>query len=192
MTRPIAALLAVLTAAAALRASDVDAETRAKAGRVLSALDTIRDEVRLIPGGALRRMAIAEDDLNAYIACRIADENEPVLKDLRLKLLEGNAFEGLAAIDLGGASAAGPFRGRMTLLFRVRVESGSGRARLAFDDVFCEGQRIQPDLLDFLILVGSRLTGNEPFSLKGWFSLPDGVRSLEVGRGTLVAVYGPA
>lgn len=192
MTRPAAALLALLAAAAALRASDIDAATRAKAERVFSALDAMRNGAPGIPAGTSRRMTISEDDLNAYIACRIADENEPVLKDLRLKLLDGNAFEGLAAIDLGGTSAAGPFRGRMTLLFRVRVESASGRARLAFDDVFCEGQRIQPDLLDLLILVGSRLTGNEPFSLKDWFSLPEGVRRLEVGRGAVVAVYGPA
>jgi hypothetical protein len=192
MTRPAAAVLVFFAAAAALRASDVDAATRARAARVFSALDAIREEARSMTGRDPRRMMITEDEINAYIACRIADENEPALKDLRLKLLGENTFEGLAAIDLGGAPAAGAFRGRMTLLFRGRVESGAGRVRLEIDDIFCEGQRIQPDLLDFLILMGSRLTGNEPFSLKDWFELPEGVRGLEVGRGALVAVYGPA
>jgi len=192
MTRPAAAILVLLAAAAALPASDVDAATRARAARVFSALDAIREEARTMTGREPRRMTVAEDEINAYIACRIADENEPVLKDLRLKLLGGNTFEGLAAIDLGGAPGAGAFSGRMTLLFRGRVKSRAGRVRLDFDDIFCEGQRIQPDLLDFLILVGSRLTGNEPFSLKDRFELPEGIRGLEVGRGALVAVYGPA
>jgi hypothetical protein len=80
----------------------------------------------------------------------------------------------------------------MTLVFRGRVESAAGRVRLHLEDIFCEGQRIQPDLLDFLIVMGSRLTGNEPFSLKDWFDLPEGIRELEAERGTLVAVYGPA
>ena len=192
MNRPAAAVLVFFAAAAALPASDVDAAIRARAARVFSALDSIREEARSMTGRDPRRITISEDEINAYIACRIADENEPVLKDLRLKLLGGNTFEGLAAIDLGGAPGVGAFRGRMTLLFRGRVESGAGRVRLDFDDIFCEGQRIQPDLLDFLILVGSRLTGNEPFSLKDPFELPEGIRGLEVGRGALVAVYGPA
>ena len=191
MIRPAAVVLAFFAATAALPASDVDAATRARAARVFSALDTIREEARSLTGRGPRRLTIAEDEINAYIACRIADENEPVLKDLRLKLFGENTFEGLAALDLGGAPGAGAFGGRMTLLFRGRFESAAGRVRLDLEDIFCEGQRIQPDLLDFLIVLGSRLTGDEPFSLKGWFDLPEGVRELEAGRGSLVAVHGP-
>lgn len=192
MKRPAAALLAVLSVAAALRASDVDAATRARAERIFSALDAFRTDGRSGTGRAPRRLTLSEDEVNAYIACRIADEDEPVLKDLRLKLLGKNGFEGRAGLDFSGAPGAGPFRGRMTLLFRGRLESAAGRARVDLEEIFCEGQRIQTDLLDFLILVGSRITGNEPFSLKDWFDLPEGVRELEGEKGALVAVGGPA
>ncbi len=192
MIRLASAALVLFSVATALPAPDVDAATRARAARVFSALDAIREEARTTTGRVPRRITIAEEEINAYIACRIADEKEPVLKDLRLKLLAANAFEGLAAIDLGGAPGAGMFGGRMTLVFRGRVESAAGRVRLHLENIFCEGQRIQTDLLDFLIVMGSRLTGNEPFSLKDWFDLPEGIRGLEAERGTLVALYGPA
>jgi len=171
--------------------AEIDAATRAKAVRVETLIDKIKAEVERAAAPLGRTEAVAEDDLNAYIACRLFDDREPVMKQLRLKLLRGNRFEGMTVLDFGEVKLLGPLRGRLDVYFAGRLETQGGAVRLDIGDIFINGQQVRPDILDAVISVGSRLTGTEAFSLRDWYLLPYGIKDLAVDEGRLLAFYTP-
>ena len=190
--RPLALLGTVLLLGSALAAlGQVDAATRAKGMRVKALIDMIKGETERSAAPLGRTEAVSEDDLNAYIACRLCDDREPVMKELRLKLLEGNRFEGMTVLDLEGADLPAPLRGRLDVYFAGRLETEAGAVRLDIGTFFINGQKVRPEILDVVISVGSRLSGTEPFSLRDWYILPYGLRDLAVDRGRLLASYSP-
>ena len=190
--RPLALLGTVLLLGSALAAlGQVDAATRAKGMRVKALIDMIKEETERSAAPLGRTQAVSDDDLNAYIACRLCDDREPVMKELRLKLLEGNRFEGMTVLDLEGADLPAPLRGRLDVYFAGRLETEAGAVRLDIGTFFINGQKVRPEILDVVISVGSRLSGTEPFSLRDWYILPYGLRDLAVDRGRLLASYSP-
>ena len=190
--RPLALLGTVLLLGSALAAlGQVDAATRAKGMRVKALIDMIKEETERSAAPLGRRETVSEDELNAYIACRLFDDREPVMKELRLKLLEGNRFEGMTVLDLEGADLPAPLRGRLDVYFAGRLETEAGAVRLDIGTFFINGQKVRPEILDVVISVGSRLSGTEPFSLRDWYILPYGLRDLAVDRGRLLASYSP-
>jgi len=190
--RPRVALGCVLLAGLALAASaEIDAATRAKAVRVETLIDKIKAEAERAAAPLGRREAVTEDELNAYIACQLFDDREPVLKELRFKLVRGNRFEGMTVLDFGELKVPGPLRGRLNVYFGGRLETREGAVRLAIGSLFINGQQVRPEIFDAVISIGSRLTGTEPFSLRDWYLLPYGIRDLAVDKGRLLAFYAP-
>lgn len=194
------AALAVLALAAA--AAEVPAEVRAKAAPVFAALERIEAESRRptpkrAPGASpdpaeapgARRQTFTEEQLNAWIACRLADENEPYVKSAVFKLLGGNKVEGRVAIDLGRAQAAGVLPPKQDLLLAARFETKEGMIRITLDSLYLGTQSIAPAFLDLVIGAVSRLQGVEPTSLKDWYDLPPGVVGLETGPGRVVVIH---
>lgn len=192
LLRPRDMLGPVLLLGLALTAfTEIDAATRAKAVRVETLIEKIKAEEERTAAPLGRTAAVVEDDLNAYIACRLFDDREPVMKDLRFKLLRGNRFEGMTVLDFGQVKVLGLLRGRVDVYFAGRLETKGGAVRLNIGEIFINGQQVRPDILDAVISVGSRLAGTEPFSLRDWYLLPYGIRDLAVDEGRLLAFYAP-
>lgn len=190
--RPPALLGSVLLLSSALMAfTQIDGATRAKAVRVDALIDKIRGETERVAAPLGRTEAVAEDDLNAYIACRLFDDREPVMKELKLKLLGGNRFEGMTVLDFAGVDLPGPLRGRLDVYFAGRLETQGSAVRLDIGTFFINGQKVRPEILDAVISIGSRLSGTEAFSLRDWYVLPYGLRNLAVEEGRLLAFYAP-
>lgn len=186
MLGPVLLLGLALTAFA-----EIDAATRVRAARVETLIDKIKSEAERAAAPLGRTEGVAEGDLNAYIACRLFDEREPVMKELRLKLLRGNRFEGMTVLDFGEVKLPGPLRGRLDVYFGGRLETREGAVRLNIGEIFINGQQVRPDILDAVIAIGSRLAGTEPFSLRDWYLLPYGIKDLAVDEGRLLAFYTP-
>jgi len=195
----VVALAALVLAAAA---AEVPAEVRAKAAPVFAALEKIEAESRRptpkrVPGAppdpaaapGSRRLTFTEAEFNAWIACRLADENEPYVKSAEFKLLAGDRVEGRIAIDLGRAQASGVLPQKQALLFAARFETKEGMIRITMDSLYLGTQSISPAFVDLVIGVVSRLQGVEPTSLKDWYDLPPGVLRLETRPGRVVVVY---
>jgi hypothetical protein len=163
---------------------------RAKASGIVAALDEI-EAGRRRPGPAAgsRSLTFTEDEFNAFIACRLADENEPFVKKAVFKLLAGNKYEGHIAIDLGKPQAAGLLPQRQDLLFAGTFESRDGQIKIDLDRVYIGTQAILPAFVDMIIEVASRLQGVRPTSLKDWYDLPPGVLRLETRKGHVVVFY---
>jgi hypothetical protein len=163
-------------------------EQRADAQRVLELIE----HVRAASGASSadpRTAVVTERELNGYIAHRIASEEEDVLRDLRLKLFDGNRVEGLAVIDLRGRNLPSFIKPMMNVVFAGVVEARPGMARVRFESLYLEQQRIQTALLDMVLAAVSELEGTEPLKLEDWYALPYGIKALEIRPGRLVATY---
>jgi len=193
-----AALIALSAAAAPPARAKVPPEVRAKAAAIFSALETIETEflrARLAGPGAgsplrgSRRLTFSEAELNAYIACRIEDQNELYVKEVILKLLAGDRVEGRVAIDLGKPQASGLIPQKQDLLFAAKAETKDGQIRVTMDKLYLGTEAISPDFVDVIIRVVATLQGYPPTSLKDWYDLPRGVLRLESRPGQVVVIY---
>jgi hypothetical protein len=200
-TAVLAAALAV-TASLALAAAEVPPEVRAKAAAIFAALEKIEAESRrptptripasppppaAAPGS--RSLTFSEAEFNAWIACRLADENEAYVKAAEFKLLAADRVEGRITIDLGKPPAGGVLPQKQDLLFAAGFETREGKIRIAMDKLFLGTQPISPAFVDLVIGVVSRLQGIEPTTLKDWYDLPPGVLRLETRPGRVVVIY---
>ncbi len=185
----IAGIIAALPLASSNLGSELSPEVQADARKVLQVIEMIRTESGSAPSLRPRSVAVSERELNAYIAHRIDTEDGDILKDLRLKLFPGNRIEGLAVIDLRGRKLPAFIKPMMNITFAGIVESQPGKARVSFDSLYLEQQRIQAALLDLVISTVSELEGTEPVRLGDWYELPFGILGLETQQGRLVAAY---
>ena len=185
-----AALVCTVFSGAAQDApSKLTPEARADALKVLRIIETIQAESAKAPSVTTRSAVVTERELNAYIAHRIETEKEDVLTDLRLKIFPDNRIEGLAVIDLRGRKLPAFIKPMMNIVFAGVLESRPGAARIRFESLYLEQQRIQPALLDLVIATVSDLEGTEPVRLDDWYELPYGIIGLGTERGRLVASY---
>jgi hypothetical protein len=196
--------LALALRAPAVRASagQVPPEVRARAAAIFAALEKIEAESRRptptripasppppAPAPGSRSLTFSEAEFNAWIACRLADENEAYVKAAEFKLLDADRVEGRIAIDLGKAQASGVLPQKQDLLFAAGFETRDGKIRIAMDKLFVGAQPISPAFVDLVIGVVSRLQGVEPTTLKDWYDLPPGVLRLETRPGRVVVIY---
>jgi hypothetical protein len=198
---PVLAVLAALAAAAVAAPparAKVPPEVRAKAAGLFAALETIQSESlrsRLAGPGAgqpapgSRRLTFSEAELNAYIACRLEDQNELYVKAVVLKLLADDRVEGRVSIDLGKPQASGLVPQKQDLLFAAKAETRDGRIRIAMDALYLGTEPVSPAFVDVIIRVVATLQGYPPTSLKDWYDLPRGVLRLESRPGQVVVIY---
>ncbi len=185
----IAGVCAALPAASLGLGPELAPDVQADARKVLQVIEMIRTESGSAPSLRPRSVEVSERELNAYIAYRIDTEDGDVLKDLRLKLFPGNRIEGLAVIDLRERKLPAFIKPMMNITFAGVVESRAGKARVRFESLYLEQQRIQTALLDMIISTVSELEGTEPVRLDDWYELPYGILGLETRQGRLVAAY---
>jgi hypothetical protein len=198
----LAAAILFVTGAGEAAQNTVPAEVRARAAAIFAALEKIEAGARravsnrapfsapdpaAAPGS--RRLTFTEAELNAWIACRLADEKEPYVKSAVLKLLAGDKVEGRVTIDLGRPQASGVLPQKQDLLFAARFETKEGMIRITLDSLYLGTQPITPAFVDIVIGVVSRLQGVEATSLKDWYDLPPGVLRLETLPGRVVVIY---
>jgi len=181
--------IAAQAAAGGQDASRLTPEQRVDAETVLKVIEKIRAESATVPAGGPRSVAISERELNAYIAHRIEADKEEILTDLRLKLFAENRIEGLAVVDLRNRKLPAFIKPMMNIVFAGVIESRPGEARIRFESLYLEQQRIQTSFVDFVIAAVSELDGTEPIRLDDWYALPYGISGLETQRGRLVAAY---
>jgi hypothetical protein len=158
----------------------------------LKVLDLI-DQIEKAPmdDGVLgnRNVEISESELNAYIAFRIETENEEVMKELRLKLFEKNRIEGKLFFDLRGQNLPKLLRPEMTFYFSGIIETRERAVRLNLEELFLEGQRIQPMVLDLVFFIAAQINKVESSSIDDWYLLPYGITDIKVYKGRAEFFY---
>jgi hypothetical protein len=198
----LAVALAVIASLAHAASAQPAPEVRAKAAPIFAALEKIEFDSRRptpsrIPAASpspaeapgSRSLTFSEAEFNAYVTCRLADENEAYVKAAEFKLLADNRIEGHIAIDLGKPQASGVLPQKQDLLFSAGFESRDGKIRIDMDKVFLGTQPIAVAFIDLVISFVSKLQGVEPTTLKDWYDLPAGVLRLETKPGRVVVIY---
>lgn len=159
-----------------------------KAQKVLKIIDTVLSEQQ---EGRLRtnKAVVTEDELNAYIAYRIDVEREEVMKELQLKFYANNRLEGKIGIDLRGQNLPFSLKPKMSIFFSADLEIRDASARIHMKEIFLEGQKIEPAILDFIIAIGARLSNETASRISDWYYLPYGIKDVRTEQGQAVFYF---
>ena len=167
-----------------------DNYSKEEALKVIGLIEKIQVEELQSSGSCnLKNVSVTASELNSYIAYRIEVERSEVMKELRLKLFDKNRVEGKIFIDLSGQDLPGFLRPEMNLYFDGTLEIEKGKVRLALKELFLEDQPIQPSVLDMIIYIGSKIQGEEPFSMSDWWELPYGTKDVKTEKGRAIFYY---
>ena len=153
--------------------------SRQSVDKVLKAIEMMERETARGTRRSLEKISVDESELNSYIAFRIEEENERFLKELEVKLFKKNKIEGRILVDLRGENIPKFLRPQMTLYFGGKLEVKDGMVRLVLKDLFLEEQRIDPNVLDFIIALAAKIEKYEVWSINDWYELPYGIKNIE-------------
>ena len=167
-----------------------DNYSKEEALKVFGLIEQIQvEQLQTSSTGNQKNVSVTESELNSYIAYRIDVEHSDIMKELRLKLFDKNRVEGKIFIDLRGQDLPKVLRPEMNLYFDGTLEIEERKVRLVLKALFLEGQRIQPSVLDLIIYIGSKIEGEEPFSIGDWWELPYGIKDVKTENGKAIFYY---
>ena len=136
-----------------------------------------------------RKVEVTESEFNSYIAYRIDVEQEEIMKSLQFKFFDNNKVEGRIFIDLRGQNLPSILKPEMNVFFSATIETDQGAVRMNVKDLFLENRRVMPAVLDLIIAISSKLTGEEVTGINDWYALPYGIRDIVIEPGKAVFYY---
>ena len=160
-----------------------------EARRVLEIIGQLEQELLNKNQQKLRLVVVQERELNSYFAYRIEAEKEEIMKQLHLIILKNNKIEGKIHIDLRGQEIPDFLRPEMNIYFSGKVEVNNGKVRILMKKLFLEDQSIQPQILDAIIFIASKLQNDEPTSLYDWYELPFGIKDIKTKKQQAIFFY---
>jgi len=156
--------------------------------KVLELIERVNSESEKDYTGPLRQVVVAESELNSYLAFRLEQE-EDVLKELRLKLFDANRIEGKILLRFERAGLSLMLEPEMTFYFSGTIKVKEEAARLAIDELFLNKEPVDPLLLDTVIYLASKLQGTENTGLSDWYDLPYGIKDVRIDKGRATFYY---
>lgn len=160
-----------------------------EARRVFQIIEQLEQSILNNNQRNLDSVIVTESELNSYFAYRIEAENEEIMTQLHLKILKNNKIEGKIHIDLRGQNIPEFLRPEMNIYFSGKVEVEDGKGRILMKKLFLEDQPIQPQVLDAIIFIASKLQNYEPTSLYDWYELPFGIKDIVTKKKQAVFFY---
>jgi len=185
--RRAAVLIFCLATAAAAAVQSLSPLSPADGRRMESALERMAKSGPR--SGPLQRLDFTENELNAYIALRIARSKEDILRDLRFKVYEENRLEGWMDLDFSAHRIPSWIKKRMSLYFEGTVTVRDGRARFDFRKIFLEKEAVPVMLLDMIIFVASELGKTDAKGVTDWHDLPYGIKDILTSKGRFALLY---
>ena len=179
----------LLTASCKRDTQATSAYSMEEAQKVLLTIDRIEMETLEPWTGAPRSITITESEFNSYIAYRIENEKEEIMKELRLKLLAGNKIEGKIHIDLRGQKIPSFIRPEMDVFFAADLITNNGSAKVDMKEIFLGDEPIKPMILDMAMAISARLRNEPATSLSDWYELPYGIKDIKTQKGKALFYY---
>jgi len=167
------------------RGGELPAATKREALKVIQALQKIEAESEARRSKPAQRMDFSESEFNSYLAYRIEAEKEKIMKELKLKLFEGNKVEGMVAIDLRGQNLPSFLKPEMSLYFEGILVTENGWARVDFKKLFIDAQQLPVTVLDLIILAAAKASDDEAGKTNDWYLMPRGIKELKTGLKTI-------
>lgn len=160
-----------------------------EARKVFAYIDKIEAETQQPWNGPLRSVTVSESEFNSYIAYRIENEKEEIMKELRLKLFAENKIEGKIHIDLRGQDIPRFVKPEMDVYFAADVITQNGQAKVDMKEIFLGDEPIKPMILDLVIAISARLSDQKATSINDWYELPYGIKEIKTEKGRATFYY---
>jgi hypothetical protein len=160
-----------------------------EARKVLRAIDKVVSETQTPWDGRFREVAISESELNSYIAYRIETEKEEIMKQLKLKLFKENRIEGMIRADLRGQKIPQFIEPELIIYFAADVKVSGGAVKIDIIKLFVGEQPLQPYVIDLIMAISARLSGQEATSISDWYELPFGIKDIKTHKGKAIFFY---
>jgi hypothetical protein len=156
--------------------------------KVLELIEKVNSESEKNYSGPLRQVVVTESELNSYLAFRLEQE-EDILKELRLKLFDANRIEGKILLRFEKTGLSWMLEPEMIFYFSGKIKVKEEAARLAIDELFLNKEPVDPLLLDTVIFLTSKLQGTESTGLSDWYKLPYGIKDVRIETGRAIFFY---
>jgi len=137
----------------------------------------------------LSQVEVTESEFNSYISYRIDTEGEEIMRGLQFKFLNKNKVEGKIYIDLRGQNLPSILKPEMNIFFSAEIETDHGAVRMDVEDLFIENRKVMPAVLDLIIAISAKLTGEEVTSIDDWYELPFGIKEIVINPGKAIFYY---
>ena len=132
---------------------------------------------------------VTEKELNAYIAYRLAQEEEPVCDSLTVKLLDHNQVRGKIRFDAQRLNLDALLGDNLDFDFKGVFLTRDGAARIDLVSLQLNGQPIDPQVLDFVIHTAALVYRTESSGIGDWYELPKGIKRIDVRKANAVLYY---
>lgn len=132
---------------------------------------------------------VTEKELNAYIANRLAQEKRPVVKSLKVDLLDRNHVQGKIRFAVDFINLADLLGDDLDFDFKGIFYTRDGAARLDLISLHLCGQPVKPQVLDYVLSTAARYYGAELGSSSDWYKLPKGIKRISVNQAQAVLYY---
>jgi hypothetical protein len=132
---------------------------------------------------------VTEKELNAYIAYRLAQEEEPVCDSLTVKLLDGNHVNGKMRFDAQRLNLETLLGENLVFDFQGIILTRDGAARIDLVSLQLNGQPIDPQVLDFVIHTAALVYRTESSGIGDWYELPKGIKRVDIREANAVLYY---
>jgi hypothetical protein len=156
--------------------------------RVLELIEKVQSEAENEYSGPLREVKVSESELNSYLAFRIEQE-EDVMKELKLKLFDKNRIEGKVLLQFKGQNLPLLLNPKMVFYFNGILKVKQGAARLVIQELFLNKEPVDSVLLDTVIYLASKFKGTENTTLNDWYELPYGIKDVRTESGKAIFYY---
>ena len=77
----------------------------------------------------------------------------------------------------------------LNFYFSADVLVSSGLVKIDVKEVFLEDEPIKLELLDMIIAISARISGEEATSLNDWYELPYGIKDIKTQKGKATFYY---
>ncbi|MBR9987773.1 MAG: hypothetical protein KFF68_17860 [Desulfosarcina sp.] len=132
---------------------------------------------------------VTENELNAYIAYRLAQDKEPVCDSLTVNLLDNNHVRGKIRFDAQRLNLETLLSESLIFDFKGVFLSRDGAARIDLVSLQLNGQTVNPQVLDFVIHTAALVYHTESSGIGDWYELPKGIKRIMVKKANAVLYY---
>ncbi|WP_419657401.1 uncharacterized protein Dvar_65400 [Desulfosarcina variabilis str. Montpellier] len=132
---------------------------------------------------------VSEKEVNAYIAYRLAREENPIVNNLTVNLLGNNQIQGKVRIKADQLNLGGLLGKDLNFDFKGIVQTRDNAARLNLTDLFLDGYSVQPQVLDFVISSAGALYDTDVGRVGDWYTLPKGMKRVKVQKAKATIYY---
>ncbi len=160
-----------------------------KVKKVLQAIEEI-EKAQIDGSRSVRRsLTLSESELNAYIAYRIITDPLELIRELELRLLDNNRFEGKAVFDLSQENLPHFIPPKATLFFAASFRVEGGRIYFTFRQIFLGAQELSVDFVSEMIKALAIAHNEPPEGLNRSFELPFGIKDIKSKKGFAIFYY---